>query len=596
MIKKRMELLREDMRNQGVNWFYCKDGDPHMSEYVDPHYAVRTHFSGFTGSNGNLLVGLAEAYLWTDGRYFVQAEKELQESGITLMKMGQKDVPTILKFLKDNLKEKETLALDGKVFSASIDIELKGILAENKAKLTADFVFDETLWENRPLASKKPVWILEEQYAGENAACKIEKIRKALVDQKVDFHFISKLDDIMWITNLRGNDIACNPVAYAYLFLTMDDCILFLKEEAVDESVRNYLTKQGIRLMPYGAVAEYIGTLVENRSKKVLLSGNDTGLYFSHLFEERFEVVYGENPSENEKAIKNKIEIANLKEAYLMDSLVVTRFIKYIKENAVNEKLTETKAAHILDEMRAALPGFIELSFPTISAFGPNAAMMHYEAEEGKDALLEENGIYLVDSGGQYYKGTTDVTRSIVLGNISAEMKDGYTRAVRGNLHLLNAKFLKGCTGRNLDILAREPFWEVYEDYKCGTGHGIGQVLNVHEGPQNISWAKRAGQEAAIVPGMIVSDEPGIYVKDGYGIRIETILLCESLCVNENGEYLGFSPLTFVPIDLDGIDVEGLSKREKDMLNTYHEVVYEKLSPFMDAEERSWLQENTRHI
>ncbi len=596
-MKDQIEKLRQYMKEQGVTWFYCKDGDPHNSEYVANHYKVRTYLSGFTGSNGNLLVGEKDAYLWTDGRYFVQAEKELKGTDFMLMRMGQKDVPTFIEFLTKNLCRGDVLGYDGTIFSNLFGKEVRKVLDEKECSLKEDFSIPESIWPLRPLLPTNPVWILEEKYSGESIEKKLERVREEVRKEKAEYHFISKLDDIMWITNLRGNDIECNPVAYSYLFLSMNGCDLFMHEEALCDDVKQYLRDAGVTLHPYEMVTKFLEGLPEDKEKKVLISSAGTSSLFAYLLGEKYTVCEGDNPSEMMKAVKNTVEIENLKEAYLLDSVVVTKYIKYVKERACADGITECEAALILDNMRRDIPGFIELSFPTIAAFGPNAAMMHYEAKEGEDAKLQENGIFLVDSGGHYYKGTTDVTRSIVLGEISAEMKNGYTRAVRGNLNLLHAVFLEGCTGRNLDILARLPLWEDFEDYKCGTGHGIGQVLNVHEGPQNISWGKRAGaMEAPLKAGMIVSDEPGIYKSDQYGVRIETILLCIKLTENEQGVYLGFEPVTLVPIDLDGIDISIMSDKEIQYLNDYHKLVYEKIATFLDEEEKNWLRDVTRPL
>lgn len=588
---KKLSALRDYMVFKDIHWVLLLDGDPHMSEYVDEYFKERTYFSEFTGSNGNLLVGREEAYLWTDGRYFEQAEKELAGSKIRLMRMGEKDVPTLLAFVKDILKQKEQFAFDGMVLSANLGIALKEAIEEKGAMCLSDFRTPTHLWENRPSASCNPIWRFSDAEIGESSAEKIASIRKDMKEKKVDFHFLSKLDDIMWITNIRGKDILCNPVAYSYLFLTNEGTHLFLKEPDQLEDL-----KKEFILHPYDDILDFLSTLEADPKKTILIDRNNVSFRIYELLKEKYTLLEERNPSEYKKAIKNETEITALKSAYLKDSVVMTKFIKQVKERAVKENWDELHAASILDHMRGQVEGYLDLSFPTISAYGPNAAMAHYEADESSKAVLEDGNVYLVDSGGQYFGGTTDVTRTLFLGEVSENIKKDFTRVARGNLNLLHAVFLKGCTGRNLDILARMPLWENFEDYKHGTGHGIGHVLNVHEGPQNISWQKRSTEDVSLEPGMVVSDEPGIYIPNEYGIRTETILLCHKVTENEYGTYYGFEPLTLVPIDLDGILTEEMSLKEREFLNDYHALVYEKISPYLEEDEQIWLKEATRPI
>lgn len=598
-VKERLEMLRNEMKKNGYTYVYFTTADPHMSEYVGDCFKEREYFSGFTGSNGNLLVGERKVLLWTDGRYFVQAEKELEGSGITLMKMGVSGVPTVFEFLGNNLKNGDVLAADGRRISVANGLKLDEVCQKSGAEFKCGFVLPELLWPGRPKQDFGNVRVLGVELCGESTESKISKVFCEMKKRNVTDFFLSKLDDIMWLFNIRGCDVKCNPVAYAYVHFFDEKTVLFLKKESLSSALWDYFMQIGIEIRDYEALDDYLNVQTERTKEntRILLDNSATNYYVYQSFLQLGEVVNSENMTGLWKAIKNETEQNNLKKVYLKDSVALTKFICYIKQNYEKERITETEAAEKIDNLRKEIPEFIDLSFPTISAFGKNAAMMHYEADENGEVLLEGGGIYLVDSGGQYYGGTTDVTRSLILGNVPQDMKKHFTLVCIGMLRLQNARFLSGCTGRNLDILAREPLWNLAMDYKCGTGHGIGYMLNVHEGPQNISWQKReTAVETALVPGMIVSDEPGVYVAGSHGIRTENILLCEKFAENDDGEFLCFRPLTLVPIDLDGILPEYMSAEDKSYLNSYHSLVYEKLSPYLNEEEKKWLKNVTKAI
>ena len=586
----RLRALRERMKECGAQWYLCTSEDPHGSEYVNAHYHDREYYSAFTGSAGTLLVGTEEALLWTDGRYFVQAEAELFGSGIRLMRMGDAGVPTLNDFLEEKLSEGEFLFLDGRRISASAGRELAAVVKAAGAKLRigSDPAWD--LWEERPADSAEEILVLPEELAGKSFGEKLSEYRDALAGAGAVGAVISALDEEMWLFNLRGRDVECNPVAYAYTVVTQYGVSLYVKEEAVTDELCAFAERECITLKPY---ADFYRDLPKLRFDGAVLLDPEriNYLIFRMLQRSGIGIVEATSPILFAKAVKNESELARSEKVYLKDSAVLTRFLYRVKQRAGKEAMDEYTLAQELDGMRLAQEDCYELSFPTISAFGPNAAMMHYEATKEHSAAVSGDGFYLVDSGGQYEGGTTDVTRTLALGRIPDEQKREYTRVAAGMLALQNAVFLKGCSGRNLDILARGPVWELERDYKCGTGHGVGYMLNVHEGPAAIRWKKR--EESADTPleaGMILSDEPGVYVEGSHGIRIENILKVVKRTENEDGEFMGFEPLTLVPVDTDALLPEALEPKEKAWLNAYHRLVREKLLPFMQGpEEQEWL-------
>ena len=603
-IKARINELREQMKKNKITYYLVVTADPHLSEYINDSYKERQFLSGFTGSNGTLLVGTDEAYLWTDGRYFVQAQKELEGTDICLMRSLNAGVPTIEQFLDEHLQSGDILGFDGTLISYKMGMRMEKTAAAKGAIIIWDINLVNAVWKDRPVFTASPIRILADEITGESATNKLGRVREYLNKCDADWIFISKLDDVMWLYNIRANDIECNPVAYSYSLIGRERAIVAFKSGAANEQVVSYFEAMGVEVVNYDMgmklfenIKSHNKDCLGDKKCKILLDGNNVTFAAGKTAEKYGATSYCPNVTEAMKAVKNDTEVKNIREYYLKDSAVLTRFLMYMKERGAYENISESKAAAILDGMRAEIPGFFELSFPTISAYGPNAAMMHYEAYEGKDAVIKPQGIYLVDSGGQYDGATTDVTRSIFLGDASEEMKNDFTRVAMGMLRLQSAVFLKGCAGRNLDILAREPLWECDIDYKCGTGHGIGYILNVHEGPQSIRWAQSPeGKETVFESGMIVSDEPGVYKAGKYGIRTENILLCREKTKNDDGQFMCFEPLTFVPIDLDGINPDIMDKSDIDRLNKYHAMCREKLSPYMNDEEKIWLQKATREI
>ena len=564
--KQRIEQLRVRMKQEGIDYYIVPTADFHHSEYVNDYFKVREFLSGFTVSNGTLVISADEAGLWTDGRYFVQAERELEGSDIVLYRMGEENVPKIEEYLGKNVKEGQTIGFDGRVVSASFGKEIAKAVKDKNVKLVYDTDMVDALWQERPKLPAGKLWIVPEALCGETVSQKLAKVREKMAEEKAEHLLISKLDDIMWLYNIRGNDIDCNPVALSYAFISMDEAVLFVQKKAVTEEVAAYLKKNGIVCKDYDEIVPFIQQYT--LKGKIWCAVTDINFLLYQLAAERGELVEKANPTELLKAVKNLVELENIRKYYLLDSVVLTKFLFWVKEHIGKEPLDEYGLAVKLDAMRGEIEGFLDISFDTISAYGANAAMMHYEATQTQSAQLKPEGLYLVDSGGQYLGATTDVTRTIALGSISDEIKKHFSKTVCGMLRLAETKFLSGCTGRNLDIMARQPLWECYMDYKCGTGHGIGYILNVHEGPHSVRCQYNAKiTETELAAGMIVSDEPGVYIKGSHGIRIENILEIVNEVKNSDGQFMGFRHLTYVPIDLDVIDTRYMEPSDIKKLN-----------------------------
>lgn len=593
--KQRIAELRKLMSEAGIDYYIVPTADYHNSEYVNDYFKMREFLSGFTGSAGTLVVGGSEAGLWTDGRYFVQAESELEGSDIVLYKMQEEDVPTIKEYLEKNVAEGQTVGFDGRVVDAFFGKELEGVFAGKNVTIAYDRDLAAQLWQDRPAMPVSKVWIVSGENCGMSVSEKLAKVREKMAEEKAAHLLLSKLDDIMWLYNIRANDVECNPVALSYTFISKEKAVLFIQPEALSEEVKNYLNENGVVCEDYDTITEYLKSCAIDG--KVWCSGADISYMLYKLVQNRAELVDQNNPTELMKAVKNPVELKHIRECYLRDSVELTKFLFWMKENAGKIPMDELSVAAKLDGMRAEIPGFLDWSFPTISAYKSNAAMAHYSATKEHFSRIEADGFYLVDSGGQYEGGTTDVTRTIALGAITDEMKLHFTKVACAMLRLADTKFLYGCTGRNLDIIAREPLWEYGLDYKHGTGHGVGYILNVHEGPHSLRWQYRPEfPETKLEEGMIVSDEPGMYVQDSHGIRTENIVEVVKEDKNEYGQFMGFRHLTYVPIDLDAIDTRYMEPSDIRKLNAYHESVYQKLAPYFEGEALEMLQKATRAV
>jgi Xaa-Pro aminopeptidase len=594
MIKNRLARLRQLMKEKKIDIYMVPTADFHQSEYVGEYFKCREYMSGFTGSAGTLVVTMDMAGLWTDGRYFIQAEQQLKDSSVTLFKMNEENVLTVNEFIEEKIDAGQTLGFDGKVVSCGLGKELESIVNKKQASIQFDEDLVGMVWEDRPELSCEKAFIIEEKFSGKSVKDKIEDVRNALHKANADHHILTSLDDIAWLFNIRGNDIDSNPVVLSYACISKDNVQLFLNAKVLEDSVRDYLVKNQVQIKDYEEI--YNVTKDISKNDKILL---DKGKVNFSLYKNiQGEIISEINPSTLLKAIKNPIEIENTRSAHIKDGVAFTKFMYWVKNNIGRVNMTEISASDYLYSLRAKQEGFIELSFDTICAYKENAAMMHYSADETHNATLQEEGLLLVDSGGQYFQGTTDITRTLALGEISDEQKQHFTAVVVGMLNLMNAKFLYGTRGINLDILARGPIWELDIDYKCGTGHGVGHILNVHEGPNGIRprLLKNNEMNAILEEGMITTDEPGIYIEGSHGIRIENELVCCKGIKNEHGQFMHFENITFAPIDLDALNPSLMTFKEKKMLNDYHKEVFEKLSPYLEDEEVEWLSKYTRDI
>lgn len=595
MVIERLCKLKEAMKKAGIDYYLIPTSDDHDSEYVSEYFMVRRYFSGFTGSAGTLVVGCRETVLFTDARYFIQAQKELEESGIRLMRQGEEGVPSILGYLQQSIAEGQTLGFDGRLVRADQALDYETLVREKGGELVWNLDLADSIWTDRPPLAHRDIFLLPERYSGESAAAKLSRVREKMEMEGAQVHIITVLDDIAWLFNIRGNDVHDCPLALSYALITHGDAILFVEQEAVSDQVKEYLEKSGVRLLPYEDFYRYVSGL---KDKSVLLCGKRISYRLKKELGESITVIDRPNPSALMKAIKNSTEMENLRTAHLKDGIAVTRFMYWLKKNVGKLPMTEMSAAAYLEKQRKEMEHFIEPSFDTICAYGSNGAIIHYTAREKDCASLEPQGLLVVDSGGHYLEGSTDITRTYVLGEITQEMKEHYTLVLKAMLNLRGTRFLYGYCGSNLDIRARGVLWEYGLDYKHGTGHGVGYLMNVHEGPNSfrVSNSLNRQPDTVLQEGMVTTDEPGIYIEGSHGVRIEDELLCRKGEKNEYGQFMYFEDLTCAPIDLEGIESSMLTGWERKQLNEYHSQVFERLSPHFKGEELNWLREATREI
>lgn len=596
MINKRIQMLRQKMAERGITIYVVPTSDFHESEYVGDYFKARKFITGFTGSAGTAVITMDQAGLWTDGRYFIQAAAQLANSEVKLFKMGEENAPTVIEFIRDHLVQGGGLGFDGRVINARLGTELKELAEQKKASFHTSQDLVGMIWEERPAMPMEPVFLLEEQYTGESTTSKIKRVREKMKQSNADVHILTSLDDIAWMLNIRGNDILHFPVVLSFLAITQTECCLFIHSEVLSESVRMQLEQWGITICDYEAIYSYVAQI--EAKKTVWMDCDRVNFNICNQLNSEVKVLNQENPTVRMKAIKNPVELENLRNAHVEDGVAFTKFMYWLKTNVGKIAMTEITASDYLAERRKERKGFLDLSFDTIAAYEANGAMMHYCATLESAAVLEPRGFLLVDSGGHYYQGTTDITRTMALGPITEKQREHFTIVLRSNLNLAAAKFLYGCNGHNLDILSRGPLWELGLDYKCGTGHGVGYLLNVHEAPNGFRWkiVPERKDSAIFEEGMVTTDEPGVYLEGEYGIRTENELVCCKAEKNEYGQFMKFETITYAPIDLDAIDPELLTKKEKQLLNDYHHMVYEKLSPYLTEEEQKWLQVYTRAV
>lgn len=580
------------MKERGITAYIIPTFDPHQSEYLADYYKTRVWISGFTGSAGTVVVTEDEAILWTDGRYFIQAENQLKGSEIKLFKMGIPGFPTYIEWLRDNLNEGDALGFNGKIYPQSDVKKLEKEISKKKVKLVDEYDLIGELWTNRPSMPKSSAFVHDVKYTGKTAKEKIDEVRKKMEKKDANYFLLGSLDDIAWVYNIRGRDVSSNPVIISYALISKDNAWLFVDKEKIDDKVEFHLKENGIEVEEYDKVIDYVKDI--KRGSKVFIDPSMINRWLYKGIPEECEIIEGVNITTELKGIKNNTEIENQKNAYIKDGVALVKFLYWLDKNLGKINITEVSAAEKLEEFRKEQEGFIEPSFDTIAAYKENAAMMHYKAEEGKSNYeLKKEKMFLVDSGGQYYDGTTDITRTIVLGHITEEEKKDFTLTLKGHINLINAKFLYGATGSNLDALARYPLWQEGIDYKCGTGHGVGFLLSVHEGPHRISTIPN---NVKLEEGMVITIEPGVYKAGKHGIRIENVAVVVEDIETDSGQFMKFETISYCPIDLEGIDVNMLTEEEKKWLNGYHERVYDELSPYLMEEEKEWLKKETRSI
>lgn len=596
MIKQRIEKIRDLMKEKMIYAYIVPSSDYHQSEYVGDYFKSREFMSGFTGSAGTLIISMDEAGLWTDGRYFIQAENELKDSGIKLFKMGEEGVPTIEEYLLEKLPKDSTLGFDGRVMSVkegqsiASKLSFKGINIEYKYDLVND------IWKDRCSLPTEKAFLLDIEYSGESFSDKLSRIRSVMKEKKATTHILASLDDIAWLFNIRGRDVKSNPVVLSYAIIGIDSVYLFIDKNKIGEDIRAELSKENVQIKGYEEVYEFIKNIDEN--EVVLIDTSKVNYAIYNNIPSNVQKIEERNPSILFKSIKNEVELKNIRNSHIKDGVAFTKFMYWLKKNIGKIEITEISATQKLEDFRREQEKFIEPSFSTIAAYKDHAAMMHYSATEESNYKLEPRDLFLVDSGGQYFDGTTDITRTIALGPIPKNVRRDFTNVVRGMIRLSKAKFLYGCRGYNLDILARGPLWEEGIDYKCGTGHGIGFVLNVHEGPNGFRWKVREDIDDTCIleEGMVTTNEPGVYVENSHGIRIENEIVVRKSDKNEYGQFMDFEVITFAPIDLDAIDESIILEDERIYLNNYHKQVYDKISPYLNEDEKQWLKIYTREI
>jgi len=596
MVKDRLKELRQEMSKRGIDIYIVPTADFHESEYVGEHFKARKFITGFTGSAGTAVITMEEAGLWTDGRYFVQAAKQLKDTTIELRKMGEEGVPTVDGYIEATLKEGGCLGFDGRVINGAWGNRLLAMVEKKHGKIHADEDLIDIIWKDRPALSKAPVMIYDDKYTGENIKDKLKKVRQKMEEKGATLHLMSSLYDIAWLLNVRGGDISYVPVVLSYLAILKDSCIWFLQEEIITPELKEYLDDNNITTRPYDSFYDYVKEIPQ--SETVLMDTKVVNYRICSSIAPAVKVVDAEDPTVLMKAIKNETQIENIRKAHIKDAVAMCRFMYWLKTNVGKIPMTEISASDYLEKLRREQENCLDLSFATICGYADHGAIVHYAATPESDVSLKPEGLLLVDSGGHYLEGTTDITRTFALGPVTDEMKDMFTRVCRSNMNLAHAKFKYGCCGLNFDILARAPFWDINMDYNHGTGHGVGFVLNVHEGPNSFHWKQYPGRtaERVLEEGMITTDEPGIYLEGRFGIRTENELICRKGIKNEYGQFMYFENVTYVPIDLDAIDPDQMSPQEKKYLNDYHAMVYKKIAPLLEKDEAEWLKEYTRAI
>lgn len=592
MIQERLQNLRAKMQENGVQAYIIPTSDFHETEYVSDYFACRKYMSGFTGSAGTLVVLTDQAGLWTDGRYFIQAQAQLQDTGIALMKMGQPETPSIEDYICQNLSKGSKVGFDGRVINYMDYKRYHAIFNSHQIDIVANLDLVNEIWQDRPALPATKTFHYALRYAGVSMEDKLAQVRQAMTREGCTSFIITKIDEIAWLFNIRAHDIPHFPVALAYATIEKEKATLYIDASRLDDESKALFEQSQISVKPYDSIYEDVCSL----QGPVLVDPHFVNSRLALLVQEK--LVEAVDPIVLMKAQKNVTEIENTKWAHIKDGVACTKFMYWLKKNVKSQEITECSAQDQLQQYRKEQENYLEDSFNTICAYKEHAAMMHYSSTPETDVTLKPEGMLLVDSGGQYLEGTTDITRTFVLGEISEEEKHWFTLAMRSHIRLAKAHFLYGCRGLNLDILARGPLWDEDMDYQCGTGHGVGHLSNVHEAPNGFRWriVPERNDSCVLEEGMIQSDEPGVYKEGEFGIRHENELLVVKGTKNFYGQFMHFEQLTFVPFDLDGIDRSKMTQDEIEWLNAYHAQVYDTLQPYLNDEEKDWLKNATRAL
>lgn len=594
-VSDRVDALRKLMKDRGIDMYIVPTADYHNSEYVGDHFMERAFLTGFTGSAGTAVVTMDMAGLWTDGRYFLQAGNQLEGSGVDLYKMGEPGVPTINEFVEKELKEGGSLAFDGRSVPFGDGVELEEIVSRKNGRIVYDLDLVDIVWEDRPPMSEEPIFYLGEEYSGQSAAEKIERVRKEMKKYGADAHIITTLDDTGWLLNIRGRDVEYFPLILCYSVVFNDKVRLYINQDKISQEIKDRLVKDGVEIRPYNDIYEDVKAL----SGSVLVDPDRLNYAMYKNIPNGVGIVEAMNPTILMKSIKNETEIANIRKAHLKDGIAHTKFIYWMKQLVKEGKIgleTEISASDKLEALRADQGDFICPSFEPIAGFAEHGAIVHYAATEETNVNLGTGTLFLTDTGANYMQGSTDITRTTALGDIPQVMKDDYTTVLQSNLRLGKAKFMYGCTGMNLDILARQPFWDTGRNFNHGTGHGVGYLGNIHEPPAGFRWQARKHEIHPIEAGMVITNEPGIYIAGSHGIRLENELLVKYGPKTEYGQFMEFEAITYCPFDLEAINFDMLTDSDKEELNKYHKKVFEMIGPHLTEEERIWLKEATREI
>ncbi|MDY2981141.1 MAG: aminopeptidase P family protein [Fusobacterium sp.] len=587
LIDDRIEKLRYFMRENNINGYIITLSDFHNSEYPCDFFKGVEYLSGFIGSNGTIFVDSKNCYLWTDGRYFTQCENEIKDTQIKMMKMAVEGEDTLYQIIEKKLNSGDCLAFDGRTVSFNEYKKFEEIAKKKNFRIKTGIDLLDKVWEDRPSLPKEKAYLLDEKFSGESLESKLKRLREKMKEKNATVHILSTLEDIGWLLNLRGNDIEYNPFVLAYAIISMERVLLFTDITKFSTEIKNYFNENNIELFDYFDFYNYLENIL--LKNKILLDYDNVNCFIVKSINKNIEIINGENPTVSLKAIKNETEIKNTINAHIKDGIAVTKLMYWLKNQKDYSKIKEMDIVKKVEEFRQEQDGYLGNNFSTISAFGKNSPMMHYLPSLDSNATLEEGNFLLLDSGGHYFEGSTDITRTFAIGNVSSEMKKHYTYVLKSLIDLSKLKFPKGTTCGNLDTVARSVIWNLGLDYRCATGHGVGYLGSVHEGPNIL----RGKSGVILEPNMITTVEPGIYLDGEYGIRLENEILSEKTFKNEYGQYLEFRTITFAPFDRDAIEVEYLDKFEIEWLNKYNEVIFETLKTFLDEKELNWLKKVT---